>query len=420
MQPAMRTAPTLPDDLDPSTLDIISPEKYERRGYPHAEWTWLRLHDPVHWTEPELCEPFWAVTKHSDIVAIGKNPRDWIIEPRTAVFTREVPPEPTTRQLLTMDPPDHGRFRNLTSKCFTPRAVKVWEPKVQEITRRTLDVAAAKGEIDFVADVSAPITIEVIALMLGVPEPDWPLLFRWTNEIIAPEDPEFQRGRTSLETSDAARTELFGYFKELAEKRRKDPTDDILSVVVQGRIDGRPLPEFELLSYYFLLVVAGNETTRNAMTGGIEAFIDHLGEWRKLAADPALVEGAIEETVRWTTPVIQFTRTATRDMELRGRKIREGESVCLFYASGNRDEEIFEDPFAFRIERKPNDHVGFGRGEHVCLGAHLARLELRTMYAQLRERLVSIERTGDPVRVRSSFVGGIKRAPIRWELRAAV
>jgi len=415
----MSSAQSIPDEFDPASLDIITPEKYERDGYPHPEWTWLRNHDPVHWYESEFCDPFWAVTKHADIVAIGKNPRDWIIEPRLAVFTREVPPEPTSRHLLTMDPPDHGRYRNLTSKWFTPRTVKVWEPKVVKVTRDVLDAAGAKGDIDFVADVSAPITIAVIALMLGVPEEDWHLLFRWTNEIIAPEDPEFQRGRTTQETADSARIELFTYFKALAEKRRANPTDDILSVVVQGKIDGQPLDDFELLSYYFLLVVAGNETTRNAMTGGIQCFIDNPGEWQKLAADPAVVETAIEVTVRWVTPVIQFTRTATRDMELRGRRIREGESVCLFYASGNRDEEIFDEPFRFKADRNPNDHIGFGRGEHVCLGAHLARLEIRTMYQQLRERLVSIERTGSPVRARSSFVGGVKRAPIRWELRSA-
>ena len=414
----MSTAP-IRDNVDPRTLDVISPEKYEREGYPHPEWTWLRLNDPVHYFESEWCDPFWAVTKHADIVSVGKNPRDWIIEPRIAVFTRDVPPEPTTRHLLTMDPPDHGRYRKLTSKWFTPRTVLVWEPKVQQITREVLDQAAQKGQIDFVADVSAPITIAVIALMLGVPREDWHLLFRWTNEIIAPEDPEFQRGRSSQETAEGARVELFSYFKEIAEKRRSDPREDILSAVVQGRIDGAPLADLELLSYYFLLVVAGNETTRNAMTGGIQCFLDNPREWRKLATDPALVEGAIEETVRWTTPVIQFARTATRDMELRGKKIREGESVCLFYASGNRDEDIFEDPFTFRIDRQPNDHVGFGRGEHVCLGAHLARLEIRAMYQQLRERLVQMERTGNVVRVRSSFVGGIKRAPMRWELRPA-
>ena len=414
----MSDAAVLCEETDPATLDIITPEKYERDGYPHPEWSWLRRHDPVHWFESDYCEPFWAVTKHADIVAIGKDPTLWIIEPRLAVFTREVPPEPTARHLLTMDPPDHGRYRNLTSRWFTPRSVKVWEPKVQRITRDVLDAAGEKRDIDFVADVSAPITIAVIALMLGVPREDWHLLFRWTNEIIAPEDPEFQRGRTSLETSDSARAELFAYFKELAEARRRNPKEDILSVVAGATIDGAPLGDFELLSYYFLLVVAGNETTRNAMTGGLQCFLDNPDQWQKLVDEPGLIEGAVEETVRWTTPVIQFTRTATRDVELRGKRVREGQSVCLFYASGNRDEDIFEDPFRFRVDRHPNNHVGFGRGEHVCLGAHLARLEIRTMYQQLRERLVRMERTGPAVRVRSSFVGGIKRAPMRWQLRA--
>ena len=255
--------------------------------------------------------------------------------------------------------------------------------------------------------------------MLGVPEEDWHLLFRWTNEIIAPEDPEFQKGRSALETSDGAQAELFAYFKELSDKRRADPAEDILSAVVQGKIDDAPLNDLELLSYYFLLVVAGNETTRNAMTGGIQCFLDNPGEWSKLGSNPERVEGAVEETVRWTTSVIQFARTATCDMTLRGKSIREGESVCLFYGSGNRDEEIFEDPFSFRVDRNPNNHIGFGRGEHVCLGAHLARLEIRCMYQQLSERLVRMERTGEVERVWSSFVGGIKRAPMRWELRAA-
>jgi len=414
----MSEAGFLPDEIDPGTLDIVSPEKYERVGYPHPEWTWLRKHDPVRWFESDWHDPFWAVTKHEDIVAIGKNPKEWLIEPRLAVFTNDVPPEPASRHLLTMDPPDHGRYRNLTSKWFTPRTVKIWEPKVQRVTRDVLDAAAEKGEIDFVADVSAPITIAVIALMLGVPREDWHLLFRWTNEIIAPEDPEYQRGRTTVETLDSARTELFSYFKELAETRRKAPREDILSVVASATLDGALLDDFELLSYYFLLVVAGNETTRNAMTGGIQCFLDNPGQWQRLVDDPTLAEGAVEETVRWTTPVIQFARTATCDQELRGKTIREGESVCLFYASGNRDEEIFDDPFEFRIDRQPNDHVGFGRGEHVCLGAHLARLEIRTMYQQLRPRLESMERTGETARARSSFVGGVKRAPMSWKLRA--
>ena len=407
-------------DVDPSHLDVISDEKYEREGYPHAEWAWLREHDPVRHFTHESTDPFWAITKHKDIVEIGKRSKDWIIAPRTAVFTDiPLPEDRVVRHLLTMDPPDHGQYRNLISKAFTPRTVQVWEPKVQAITSRVLDRAAEKGDIDFVADVSAPITIEVIALMLGVPEEDWHLLFRWTNEIIAPGDPEFQRGATVLETIKRARLELFAYFKELAEERRTNPTGDIVSKIVAAKVNGDPLQDVELLSYFFLLVVAGNETTRNAMTGGIQAFLDHPRQWDALAADPGLVEGAVEETVRWTTSVIQFARTATRDITLRGKQIREGEAVCLFYASGNRDEEVFEEPFSFRIDRWPNHHIGFGRGEHVCLGANVARLEIRAMYQQLRERLVEMERTAPISRVRSSFVGGVKRAPMRWKLREA-
>jgi cholest-4-en-3-one 26-monooxygenase len=415
----MSSAPKL-DGLSLETLDVISAEHYEKNGYPHAEWTFLRKHAPVYYVDRGNYDPFFAITKHADIVEIGKNPTDFIIAPRIAVFDRTVPVDETPlRHLLSMDGQEHRDYRAVTAKRFTPRMVLGWEPKVQRITREVLDEAAEKGACDFVQDVAAPITIAVIAEMLGVPGEDWRLLFRWTNETIAPEDPEFQRGRTTEETSLGARMEIFQYFNELAEERRKRPKDDIISVVVQGAVQGQPIPAFELLSYYLLLVVAGNETTRNAMTGGMLAFHENPAEWRKLVANEKLVDPAIEEMVRWTTPVIQFTREATRDYVLRGTKIAKGQSVCLFYASGNRDEEIFDDPFSFKIDRMPNDHIGFGRGEHVCLGAHLARLELRTVFAQIRERLEAFERTGPAERVRSSFVGGIKRAPIRWKLRPA-
>jgi cytochrome P450 len=404
--------------LDLATLDIASPEHYEKNGYPHAEWTYLRRHAPVFWYERDNVDPFWAITKHADIVEIGKQPTRFLNEPRLAVFTIDLQPpdEGTIRHLLNMDPPDHGRYRNVAAKQFTPRAVSALAPHVERITREVLDEAGRKQSCDFVQDVSAKITIAVIAEMLGVPREDRELLFRWTNEIIAPQDPEFQRGASVTETLDQARAELFGYFHEMVVKRRAQPTRDIVSVIANARVNGKPLEPVELLSYYFLLVVAGNETTRNAMTGGLLAFVDNPGEWRKLVRDPALLDPAVEEIVRWTTPVIQFARTATEDYRLRGQTIRAGQSVCLFYPSANRDEEVFEDPFRFRIDRHPNEHIGFGRGEHVCLGAHLARLELRCAFGQLRERLEEVELAGAPERVRSSFVGGIKRVPIRWRL----
>ncbi len=408
-------------DHDRATLDLVTPEHYERHGYPHAEWRWLRQHDPVFWYERTNVDPFWAITKHADIIAIGKQPQLFLNGPRLAVFTRElVPPEEgQVQHLLNMDPPQHGRYRRVASGFFTPRAIRGLDAKVEWVTREVLDAAAEKEVGDFVRDVSAKITIAVIAEMLGVPRSDWELLFRWTNEIIAPQDPEFQHGATAMETIERSRLELFTYFHELATQRRAVPSDDIVSVIANAQLDGEPLPPVELLSYFFLLVVAGNETTRNAMTGGMLAFLDHPGEWEKLRSDPTLLDGAVEEIVRWTTPVIQFARTATQDYELRGKTIRAGESVCLFYPSGNRDEEVFEDPFCFRIDRKPNLHIGFGMGEHVCLGAHLARLELHHAFGQLRQRLEQCALAGAVERVRSSFVGGIKRAPMRWRIAPA-
>jgi cholest-4-en-3-one 26-monooxygenase len=415
----MSAAPSL-EGLTLDNVDVISPEHYEKNGYPHAEWTYLRKHSPVHYFDRGNYDPFWAITKHADIVEVGKSPEAFIIAPRIAVFDRSVPVDVVPlRHLLSMDGQEHRDYRAVTAKQFTPRMVQQWEPKVQRITREVLDEAAAKGACDFVQDVSAPITIAVIAEMLGVPGEDWRLLFRWTNETIAPEDPEFQKGRTTEQTLNESRMELFKYFTDLMEQRRKQPRSDMISVVVHGKVAGQPIGAFELLSYYLLLVVAGNETTRNAMTGGMLAFHENPGEWRKLVADEKLLDPAIEEIVRWVTPVNQFTREATRDYTIRGTKIAKGQSVCLFYASGNRDEDIFDEPFRFKIDRVPNDHIGFGRGEHVCLGAHLARLELRTVYQQLRERLEAFERTGSEERARSSFVGGIKRAPIRWKLRKA-
>ena len=274
--------------FDLATLDIISPDHYVRHGYPHPEWKYLRRHAPVFWYEGRTdVDPFWAITKHADVIELSKQPELFQNEPELAIFPNEFaqPEENPARHLLNMDPPDHGKYRRAAAKQFTPRTVTELAPHVDEMTREILDAAAAKGQGDFVADVSAPLTIGVIADMLGVPAADRPLMFRWTNEVIAPTDPEFQRGLPE-ETLEKARLELFAYFKNLSDERRKRPTQDIVSTVANGTVDGRPLPDFELLSYYLLLVVAGNETTRNAMTGGMLAFIENPGEWEKLRREP--------------------------------------------------------------------------------------------------------------------------------------
>jgi cholest-4-en-3-one 26-monooxygenase len=404
---------------DVTTAELMDPDRFVTRGYPHEAWAALRREAPVKWFAFDGPRPgFWAITKRADIVAISKEPERFLIGPRTAVFAESPPSSERTiqtRHLLTMDPPDHAAYRKLASAWFTPRAVETRRPEITKLACELLDALAPEGEFDFVGDFAAPLTLSVLADMLGVPRDDWPRLFDWTNRLIGSTDPEFQGNDPKLSDERASR-ELFAYFEALSEERARRPTGDLTSVLVGARIDGRPLPTNDLLSYYQLLVAAGNETTRNAASGGLQALIEHPAELAKLRASPRLVNTAVEEIVRWTTPVLQFCRTPVSDFTLRGQTIRAGESMCLFYASANRDEEAFADPEQFRIDRQPNPHVGFGIGEHFCLGANLARLELRVIFAEIARRFAQLELAGTPARMRSSFIGGVKRMRVRYQL----
>jgi len=415
-------------DLTPlDELDVIGPETYMRNGYPHAAWKRLRKESPIHWFDVPGGVGFWAVTRREDIVWISKQPTRFTNGPRLAVFEEGGPVEGErtfVRQLLNMDPPDHAQYRGKASSWFTPRSIQRRSDEVRRIAHELLNKMAGDGEVregDFVRDLAVPLTLGVLADMLGVPQADWPKMFEWTNRVAGSADPEFQvdgeEGSTPFASIEETRNELFAYFAELAAERRKDPRDDIVSVLVNSTIDGAPMPPLELLSYFFVLVVAGNETTRNAASGGLLALIENPDEFAKLRADPGLLNPAVEEIVRWTTPVIQFCRTAAEDVELHGKKIRKGDAFCLFYPSANRDEEVFEDPDRFHVDRRPNPHLGFGIGEHFCLGANLARLELRVIFGELAARLDEIELAGPYDRMRSSFLGGVKRMPIRYRLR---
>jgi len=406
-------------EFDPATLDLATPEHYERHGYPHAEWTWLRRHDPVFWYERSNVDPFWAITKHADIIELGKQPDVFLNAPRLAVFTNDLPPPPegAARHLLNMDPPEHARYRRVTSAWFTPRAIRGMDDKVGRVTREVLDDAAQKTSGDFVRDISARITIAVIAEMLGVPRRDWELLFRWTNEIIGKEDPEYRRpGETPGQTIKRARGELHAYFEHLIEERRRRPRDDLISQLIAARIHGTPLNPEQLISYCELLVEAGNETTRNAISGGLLAFAERSDEWKKLRTNPGLLPDAVEEILRWVSPISHFTRVATEEVEVGGATIQSGDQVALYFASANRDEDVFGDPFVFRIDRRPNPHLAFGFGEHFCMGAHLARVELETMFRHLLARLESFEVCGPVERMSSIINGSIKRLPIRCRL----
>ena len=407
----------------PTTEDIIGPDTFAQHGYPHAAWKRLRNEAPVHWFELEGGVGFWAITKREDIVSISKQPNRFLNGPRLAIFEEGAPVEgerTLARHLLNMDPPDHQAFRRVGAGWFTPRSIQRRSEEVRRITRDLLDEMAGDGEEregDFVADFAAPLTLNVLADMLGVPREDWHLMFQWTNQIAGSADEEYQSGDEPYDGLEQARVGLFEYFTDLAEERRKVPRDDMVSVLANVEMDEGPMPAFELLSYFLLLVVAGNETTRNSASGGLLALIDHPEEMAKLQKDPSLVDDAVEEIARWTAPVIQFCRTATEDFELRGQTIRANESMCLLYPSANRDEDAFEDPDRFRVDRNPNPHVGFGIGEHFCLGAHLARLELRVIFEELSARLESVELAGPVERMRSSFLGGVKRMPLRYRLR---
>jgi cholest-4-en-3-one 26-monooxygenase len=422
---------TQPDSAETplDELDVIGPDTYMRDGYPHAAWKRLRRESPIHWFDLPGGVGFWAVTRRADIVWISKQPTRFLNGPRLAIFEEGAPVEGERtfiRQLLNMDPPDHGKYRGVASGWFTPRSIARREPEVRRIARELLDGMAGDGEVregDFVRDLAAPLTLGVLADMLGVPHDDWPKMFEWTNRVAGSADPEFQASDDGDDASgfpfERTRNEMFGYFAELAAERRKAPRDDIVSVLANAAIDGQPMPPLELLSYFFLLVVAGNETTRNAASGGLLALIQNPSELDELRRDPGLVPTAVEEIVRWTTPVIQFCRTAAEDVELHGKRIRKGDAFCLFYPSANRDEAVFDDPDVFRVDRRPNPHLGFGIGEHFCLGANLARLELRVIFEELAARLDEIELAGPYERMRSSFLGGVKRMPIRYRLRPA-
>jgi cytochrome P450 len=411
------------DALPPlESLDLVGPDTYADHGYPHAAWARLRREAPIFWCAPGGdCTPFWAVTKHADIARISRQPKLLQNGPRLAVFPEGKPTkERFARHLLNMDPPEHPGYRRLVSHRFTPRAIQSLRPEIERITRDLIDglfAEGAEGTIDFVERISGPLPLAVLCDLLGVPRSDWEMLFRWTNQTVGSGDPEYQGEEGGRETANQTRLQLFQYFMQMAEARRRSPQDDVTSVLANARLDGgEPVPPFELLSYYFLLVVAGNETTRNAMSGGLLALIENPGELAKLRANPELVDVAVEEILRWTTPVIQFCRTPLRDFEIRGRTIRAGEALCLFYPSANRDEEVFEAPFSFRVDRRPNPHLAFGIGEHFCLGANLARLELRVLFRELARRLVGAELAGPVARLRSSFLGGVKHMPIRYRL----
>jgi cholest-4-en-3-one 26-monooxygenase len=395
-------------------IDVYDPEQYVV-GVPHDKFARLRAEAPIFkHDDPEQPDGFWALTRHADVVYVSRNPELFSSYEKTAMVD-EFPQANIDQQRLLMlnqDPPQHTRTRGLVNRGFTPRMIAHLEERIQDVCDEIVDQAVAKGEGDFVTLCAAELPLVVIAELMGVPQEDRHKVFEWSNRMISGTDPEFS---TSEEQRLSAASEMWAYANALAEEKRKQLQDDIVSKLISPDEAGNQLSEFEFDMFFMLLAVAGNETTRNAISGGMHALLENPEQWERLRADPSLLPSAADEIVRWVTPVNMFRRTAVEDVVIGGVPIRKGEKVVIYYTSANRDESVFTDPDVFDIGREPNPHVGFGGGgPHFCLGRHLAKLEIECLYRSLVAKVERVEQIAPPRRLRSNFINGIKEMTVRF------
>jgi cholest-4-en-3-one 26-monooxygenase len=410
----------IPGPLSPEHAALlVDASSYESHGYPHELWTRLRAEAPLAYFETDEYEPFWAATKQSVIRDVTSRASEFSSARGITVVPKGTP-NYHSDAILMLDPPEHGPLRRAAVRRFTPRGVDERSDDIEQIVAEIFDdVAGEADEFDFVERVAAPLPIAVISWILGVPRGDWRLLFRWTNEVVGKDDAEYRRpGETPMDTVVRARGEIRAYLTDLIETRRSAPGDDLISYLFDAEVAGQPLTEHQLLDYCELLIEAGNETTRNAISGGLIAFAEHPDQWTRLRREPDLLGTAVEEVLRWSSPVIHLARVALVDVDVGGITIPAGDKVAMFYPSGNRDEDVFDDPFRFRIDRDPNPSFVFGFGEHYCMGVHVARLEISTVVRQMLARFESFEITGTVERLRANMIGGIKRLPVRASLAA--
>ena len=402
----------------PVGFDPTDPVLCEER-IPLQEFLELRKTAPVHWVEqaPEaragfLDTGFWAISRHEDISAISKNSKDFSANENGVII--RFAPDMTREQielqsvmLVNQDPPDHTKLRQIVSRGFTPRAIGALEAVLQERANTIVDEAIARGEGDFVFEVAAELPLQAIADLLGVPMEDRRKLFDWSNQMLAYDDPEYNADPAT------AAAEILAYSMALADERRKNPAEDIISKLVNADLDGESLTDDEFGFFVILLAVAGNETTRNAITHGMNAFFDNPDQWELWKRERP--ETMVDEVVRWATPVTVFQRTALTDVEVGGVEVTKGQRVGLFYASANFDEDVFDDPFRFDITRDPNPHVGFGgHGAHYCLGANLARQEIWMIFNALADLAPDIAKLQEPRRLRHGWINGIKELQVRY------
>jgi cytochrome P450 len=415
--------------LSLADIDLNDEELFER-GLAHQAFKILRRENPISWTPAtDEVKGHWNLVKYEDVLHVSRHPEIFSSE-RGIVQYEPVNADDASaaaagngKMIITMDPPRHVKMRRLVNKGFTPRAVALWEPKIRDTTNMLLDRIAKKGESDFVLDIACNIPLAVICQMLGVPEKDWALMFQLTNKVLGPGDPEYQTDVPEEQrgTQEAARItgnigtmQMFGYFAQELQARKTARREDIISLLVDSELEGEQLTDEDILWFCFLLILAGNETTRNGMSGGLLTLCEHPDQKARLLNDMSLIPSAIEEILRWTSPVTHMARVALQDTKIRHQEIKQGERVVMWYPSVNRDEDVFPDADVFDITRSPNDHLAFGIGEHFCLGAGFARLELRVLFEELFRRFPDIELAGPPQRLRSTFIGGIKHLPVKF------
>jgi cytochrome P450 len=411
--------------MDEAAKVLADPTAYADDERLHTALTHLRAENPVAWVDNPPYRPFWAITKHADIMAIERENDLFLSEPRPLLQTAEaddfaraqIEAGMGLRTLIHMDDPHHRKVRAIGADWFRPKAMRDLKLRVDELAKRYVDRMRDIGpECDFVEEIAVNFPLYVIMSLLGLPEDDFPRMHKLTQEMFGGDDDEYRRG-TTVEEQTAVLLDFFGYFARLTASRRENPTTDLASAIANGRIDGEPLSDVDTASYYVIVASAGHDTTKDAISGGLLALIENPEELTRLRENLDLMPTAVEEMIRWTTPVKEFMRTAAEDTVVRGVPIAKGESVYLTYVSGNRDEEVFAEPFRFDVGRDPNKHLAFGYGVHFCLGAALARMEMNSLYTELVPRLNSIELAGEPELSSTVFVGGLKHLPIRYSLR---
>jgi len=399
---------------------FADPGAYTDEAYFHRACALLRREAPITLVEADGYPPFYALTRHADVMEAERRPEVFRNLPQPVLMETER--EAVVRQagdlatLVHMDDPDHRKYRALTADWFQPSSLARLEGRIAELARRAVDrMADLGGECDFAADIAVPMPLEVILSILGLPEDDYPKMLQLTRELFQGADPEFQRG-TTFEEFMTVMYDFFQYFGALVDERRARPTDDLASLIANAIVDGEPIWPFQQISYYVIIATAGHDTTSFTMAGGLQALLENPGELERLRRDPSLIATAADEMVRWVSPVRHFLRNVAEPAEISGQRFEVGDRLLLSYWSANRDEDVFDDPFRFDVGRKPNRHLAFGFGAHYCLGAVLAKMEIRALFAELIPRLRWVEPSGPAELSRAIFVGGHKHLPIRYGL----